>query len=259
MKGSQRNASCPCGSGKKQKRCHPDLLPPPEGNDTPKDSPWAIISAFSEELSEINRVLASHGPTDFVARLYLRSLFSMLDGYAYYVKHRALAGAKRAGIQLKREEIEVIFEMREKETRDGTRRFVPKILTTRDNLLFALKLYGRARNAEPPLVAGVLPAAFDVAAEARNRITHPKRPLDFRVLPHERQALVSLILWLRDVMDWVKNEELKNIDEIGTEIHESIERQRQAILRDHPSLRSTVRPEMTVEEMYTPPKLSTNE
>lgn len=27
MKGSDRNKSCPCGSGKKQKRCHPEMRP----------------------------------------------------------------------------------------------------------------------------------------------------------------------------------------------------------------------------------------
>ena len=56
---------------------------------TSAESPWAIIGSFTEDLAGLGQILQQHGSTDFVARLYIRTFFSMIDGYAYYVKQRA--------------------------------------------------------------------------------------------------------------------------------------------------------------------------
>jgi hypothetical protein len=238
-----------------------DMSAPRENVATENEAPWAIISAFSEELTELNRVLAQHGPTNFVARLYIRSLFSMLDGYAYYVKHRALSGAERARIQLEERDIDIILEQRRKKNRDGSEQVVPKIVPTRQNLAYALKLYARVRGAEPPLVNGSLPRDFDIAAEARNRITHPKRRRDFELSQAEREAVARLLGWFKGVMDWVKDEELKNIREISDESNQMFDQARQFILQHRTQQEAATnddaaRGTMSLEELYTAPILN---
>jgi len=189
-------------------------------DDRIKGTPWEIITAFSEELAEINRIRTDSGMTDFVARLFVRTLFSIFDGYAFYLKQQALAGAAGAGITFSKAEMEVIRELREVQTATGVD-IRPKIIPTRENLLFALKAFGRVRGSAPPLVANSLPAAFGVAAEVRNRITHPKKTADFLVSQTERDAVAQLMIWWKEVMDWARRAELTYIEHIKQQIHDS--------------------------------------
>jgi hypothetical protein len=198
-----------------------------------KESPWAIIGAFGDELAELNTILTQRGMTDFVARLFIRVLFSTFDGYAYYVKQRALEGGKAAGVEFTGKELAILTETREIVSADGLVERGPQIVPTRESLTFALKTYGRIRNKKPPLVNGALPEEFKVASAVRNRITHPKHTADFTVDNEEKRAIGKLLIWWKEVMDWVRTEELQNIEEIKENIHESIQALIEKICREH--------------------------
>ncbi len=184
-------------------------------------NPSGIIGAFTEELGELNKILSDRGLTDFVARVFIRTLFSIFDGYAFYVKQLALGGAAAAGITFTQSELEILTELRNAKDRHGNPETRPKIVPTRENLTMALKSYARVRGSVSPLPNSALPAEFKCASDARNRITHPKQVSDFAISASERQAIGDLLIWWRSVMEWVNDEELRYLEVVKRRIDES--------------------------------------
>src|SRR5437868_9809461 len=48
-----------------------------------------FIAAFSAELNELNKIRVLLGESPFVARMLIRSLFSIFDGYAWYLDRKS--------------------------------------------------------------------------------------------------------------------------------------------------------------------------
>jgi hypothetical protein len=178
-----------------------------------KESPWAIITAFAADLVELNKVREHLGQNAFVARTFVRTLFSIFDGYSWYLKQRALEGAPYRNVQFTPSELEMIREERRKTAQDGTVTVVPKIVQTKENLLFSIRSYARVRGTDAPLVNGVLPPEFHIAAEVRNRITHPKAAADFELSAAEMRGVGNLIVWFGQLAKWAAAEEQKTIEE----------------------------------------------
>lgn len=188
--------------------------------ESPKELPWTIINAFAADLVELNKVREHLGQNAFVARTFVRTLFSIFDGYSWLLKHRAMNGAANAGLQFTEKELEIIHEERSKTFEDGTSKIVPKIVPTKENLLFSIRAYARVRHVEAPLVSNALPPEFHIANDVRNRITHPKSAADFAISANELRAIGMLLVWFGSLATWAMHEEQRTTDEL-------IERNRQ--------------------------------
>jgi hypothetical protein len=169
--------------------------------ESPKELSWAIISAFAADLAELNKVREHLGQNSFVARTFVRTLFSMFDGYSWFLKHRAMDGAANARVQFTEKELEVINEERSKSLDDGTSKMLPKIVATKENLLFSIRAYARVRQVDAPLVSNALPPEFHIANDVRNRITHPKSAADFAISANELRAIGMLLGLVRESCD----------------------------------------------------------
>jgi hypothetical protein len=196
----------------------------------PKESSGAIIAAFGSDLNELNKVREHLGDSGFVARVFVRTIFSVFDGYAWYLKQRALEGAPNAGIEFGPDELEMIHERRVKTLASGEKTEVPNIIQTKENLKFAIRIYARERGAEPPLVDNALPSEFRVVAEVRNRITHPKSAADFNVTQSEGVAVARLLEWFMRLVSWAGEQEQTSISEATKRINEMFEEAK----RNHP-------------------------
>lgn len=198
-----------------------------------KEGSWEIMEAFGADLRELNTVREHLGESTFVARVLIRSLFSIFDGYAWYLKQKALEGAQAAGIQFTADDLAMIREERTKGLPSGETRVVPWIVPTKENLKFALSEYARVRHTHPPLLNNALPAEFHLVAKVRNRITHPKSAGDFTISKAEAKAVARLLQWFMDVVAWAGAQEQNNFSEAKTRIAEMFAEAR----RNHPDPR----------------------
>jgi len=195
-----------------------------------KEGQWDIITAFSSDLHDLNKVRDQLGDSPFVARLLLRSLFSIFDGYSWYLKQRALEGATTAKIEFTSDELQIIHEQRVKRLPSGDETVVPMIIQTKENLKFAIRAFARVKHVDPPLVNGALPAEFHAVAEVRNRITHPKSAGDFNISKAEANAVGRLLQWFMKVVAWAGEQEQNSISEARTRMAEMFDEAR----RNHP-------------------------
>src|SRR3954452_10648384 len=111
-----------------------------------KESRWALLNAFTADLSELNKVREHLGQNAFVARTFVRTLFSIFDGYAWFLKRGALEHAIYANVQFTDKDMEILREERLKTMPDGTTKMVPKIVPTKENMLFSIRAYARVRQ-----------------------------------------------------------------------------------------------------------------
>jgi len=185
-----------------------------------REGPWDIISAFGSELNELNKVRTLLGERPFVGRMLIRTLFSIFDGYAWYLKQRALDGASAAGIEFTPDELEIIREQRTKALPSGETRVVPVIEPTKRNLKFAICAYARVRHVNSPLLNNSLPDEFHTVAEVRNRITHPKSSADFVITQPEANAVARLLKWFMELVAWAGEQEQNNISDVKERIDE---------------------------------------
>ncbi len=180
---------------------------------THKESSWDILTAFGADLRELNKVRDKLGDSPFVARVFVRTIFSIFDGYAWYLKQRALEGAATAGVEFTPQELEIIHEERVKTLQSGETKTVPSIVQTKENLKFAIRAYARVRRTEAPLPNNALPAEFHAVSDVRNRITHPKSAADFDISKAEANALGRLLEWFMGLIAWADQGEQDNISE----------------------------------------------
>ena len=145
------------------------------------DRPKTVVDALLDDLQQLGVLIDQHGPTPFLVRVYARTIFSVFDGYAYFLKQNAVKRAEAEGVSLSKDELEMIYERRGGDPARGGK---PKTVSTAENLRFAMKLWARVNGGEAPPRDAQLPPEFERIRVLRNAITHPKRIEDFDVFPY---------------------------------------------------------------------------
>jgi hypothetical protein len=211
------------------------------------ERPREVVEALLAEFGELIAVVNRGASTPLMVKLYTRSIFSILDAYAFHLKQTAQVRSESRGASLDKKQLEMINEVRANS--HGSAR--PKTIKTGENLRFAIRLYHRVMGGDPPPLGAELPPAFEHARKVRNRITHPKSRVDLEIEPQDATAMGEIFLWFKDITDWETRCELAYINEL--------ERESQ---RRNGELRRTIRPSGavepftgTIEELYTAPTI----
>lgn len=216
-----------------------------------EESSQEVVHELMQDLEQLKQMLGVLGPTPFVIRTYIRTLFSILEAWAYHAKQKAFKRGSQRGLTFSKNEIQVINERRVSTGTDGERSEKPKLIRTSDNVRVAIRIWSRVHQGERPPLDGELPSQFTAAQAFRNRITHPKVKSDLEVMPDNIDQAIAVLAWLKDVMSWQSRLELAHIDRVESEI-----KARSAELRAQILATGPVDPfEGTLEELYTAPRL----
>lgn len=186
------------------------------------DEPFmALIIAMGDEMAKTAAIPDLEEP--FRKRLLVRVFFSVLEGYAFHVKQRALSIGTHRKHEFSKRQMEMLTE-----TRDGQTRYPP----SRKNLAFAVSVYAQVTGAKlgPDLPEQDSLTSFSV----RDRLTHPKRAADLRITGAESAALASLLKWFMAAVKWIGEAEQAHIAQLREETSASFQSQIDAIRRSKP-------------------------
>ena len=193
----------------------------------------AVPYVLGDELEEITRVFAAN-PSVAMARASMRSVFSLLEAFAFSLKVRALQAEERGRVKFSDKELRILHEgelvsQGAKEVRK------PYFTGIEENLKSALRLYAKARRVVTPLSdIAPLPANFDHALELRRRLTHPKGVTELALTKDDVASVSALLQWLMKVVSWFGEQETAEVSRISEEIHQSIQSQIAALREGKP-------------------------
>ncbi|HEY2323345.1 MAG TPA: hypothetical protein VGJ82_10845 [Thermoanaerobaculia bacterium] len=197
--------------------------PSPAPSGSRRDGPYDLIRVLSDELAHIGKLRAKSNSA-FVQRLFVRQFGSSLDAYAFYFQDRARESAESEGVQFTDAELAALHMRPDDTDQDRLR---PAFQRTTKNMMFAIEVFAKARKTIPP--CRELPSAIDAAVRIRNRLTHPKKASDFELTAAELKIVAVSIQWLQQIASWGSHEEAAYIERVKQRIHDSIEKQRQAM------------------------------
>jgi len=132
----------------------------------------------------------------FWPRALVRSFFVVVEAFTHELKVMIQAAVASGAFQLSEDEIgalsDVVFDLDE-QGRTVTR---PRFIATDRHFRFIYKLAIRMTGGSYQLpVSDARFGHFKQLLRVRNRITHPKGPLDVVVTAEEVEALLAAILW----------------------------------------------------------------
>jgi len=218
----------------------------------PKTVADGVVEELLGDLEQLGKLLESLGPTPFVIRSYVRTIFSVLDAWSFHTKQKAYVHGESKGIAFTKAELEFIFEQRATKSKGSSSALKPKNIPTADNVRFAIELSRRIYPGEPPPYDGELPREFETVRRLRNRITHPKLAADLAIVGQDATNSGRVLLWLLDQMRWQSRSERAYIDQMRNGLQQSSERLRREIVGH-----GAVKPfEGSIQELYTAPRLS---
>jgi hypothetical protein len=187
---------------------------------------------FDNDWGSIDRLLAEFGPMVPVLtqgeysreslRAFTRWLFGVFDTIAHALKKIAAQQAKKRKIDLTRREQEVLQIIQEPSFPGlpPPRRVEAPL---REGLTTALRVFARARAVDPPLVNGALPADFIDASVVFDRFSRPGTGEELDATRADYVAIGKVVLWFRDLQQWLHRERMAELEELKKEIHDSTE------------------------------------
>lgn len=184
--------------------------------------------------ADLTHVASMRGKVDeqFVRRSIIRTAFSLIDAFCYYLKREALLEADRSGINFKSRMLRVLTERRSISNDDGSLDERPYYPAPAENLRCSLRAYCQVRRCEVPDHVKHLPDAFSTCKAVRDRITHPKAADDLEVSDKEARAGDALLRWLMTVYEWQSDQEIQNIERIKRDTHAMLEESKRRIMAD---------------------------
>lgn len=186
-----------------------------------------LLQQLAMELNELSQ-LDKHIERPISIRLKVRSLFSIVDAYSFFLKTRVLSLYECETVALKQKNLDFLREFKESKTGAETVR-IPYHSGIKENLKLSLSLYSKALGVVTPLGgAHRLPQSFDHALRLRARITHPKRLSDLEISISDSASLSDLTKWLSSIQGWTITKEKELIGQVkksaSKEISDAISR-----------------------------------
>ncbi len=198
-----------------------------------EDEDWSTRRALVRAVAaDIKHVTSMSGQADeqFVRRSMVRTVFSLLDAFSYFLKREARIEAERHGITFSRRMTQVITEKRLRTADDGSETEVDHHVDLETNLRVAIRAYAQVRGCTAPWDIAHLPREFALWKGVRDRITHPKRAADLEISDEEARAGNPLLLWFLAVHDWFTEQELENIERVRKKTSAIFEASRRQII-----------------------------
>ena len=186
-----------------------------------------------ELVKELQAVVAIRGriAERHWRRIFLRSLFAMIESSVSQMKGRALEIEGYGKVEFSAKLLKILNEGSRVAQDDGTIEWEFVRPGTKENVKAAVRAFAKSLGTETPLGGEArLPSGFSVALGARNRVTHPKGLQDLAVSDEEVSAGLEILQWFMKMAKWSKDQELRNIDEIRSEMNRQFDELRQQIL-----------------------------
>lgn len=182
--------------------------------------------------ADIRHVASLRGQLDeqFVRRSIIRTTFSLIDAFCYYLKREALLEAVRTGIAFKGRMLRVLTERRAVDDNDGGAGDRPYYPTPSENVRFSIRAYCCVRGCDVPDWIKHLSPAFSTCKVVRDRITHPKAADELEISDAEARAGDELLAWLLAVHGWQSDQEVQYIERLKRDMHAMFEKSKRRIL-----------------------------
>jgi hypothetical protein len=176
---------------------------------------------INELMAEVASVAKARGqmPDQHWARIAIRSVFALLEGFISRFKGRALEVKKYGGIAFSPKLLRILEEGQAVTREDGTIEWEHVRPRTMDNLKGSIRAFSSALETSTPLGGTVpLPAEFAVALAARNRVTHPKNLQDLVITEDEFAAVREILVWFREIAAWATAQEKRGLEELKAKV-----------------------------------------
>jgi len=136
--------------------------------------------------SSVQREILDEEDSQYLARQYVRSLFSFLEAFIHALKQTALEGCDKNQISYSEFEKDIVLNQKREINSNGVESIKEHYLKTDYNVKFAFKFFSKAYSITNPLettekrdgVEKLVPSQlwgdYKVLKNLRNRITHPR-------------------------------------------------------------------------------------
>jgi hypothetical protein len=181
---------------------------------------WGTVYRILDEFGPMVPILQDCDKNAPALRAFTRWFFSWLETLAFALKRMAAEYARRKKEPLSGREREVLQIMEEPRFPGlpPPRRVEAGL---REGLTVALLVYARTRKIEAPLVDGKLPKEFIDASVVFDRLSRPENGLALTVTRADFLAVGHLVVWFRDLQQWLHAQRVGEIEEMKREVHES--------------------------------------
>lgn len=177
----------------------------------------ALLSVMDDSKKHNGEVTTAD--TNFNARMLIHSAFAYMEGAMSYLKFECLfAGEDDRGESLNPIEAAYIMDIEYRLADNGTIKERAARIPLKANVSFAFSTYERLHH---------IPSIFDSSSEwfsafgnaikVRDRITHPKNPLDLEIMPQEVittiKAVDGMVRTLREELTYAHPELKAKLEE----------------------------------------------
>ena len=145
---------------------------------------FSFFAKLSDDVTSAKKILDSND-SQFSRRMYLRSLFALIEGNSFRLRQMALAAHKHRGKCLSDDEVIVLKEKEINVTENGKLKVRTKHLEFIANVRFSQNCFLKAIGGKQPDYSDNGWALLKNAVKIRNRITHPRSEEDLIITDDE--------------------------------------------------------------------------
>lgn len=162
----------------------------------------ALSQAANEDIHSCVVLLNTQPSAQFARRTYVRTAFAYVEAWSALTRLTLLDAADGGLVSLPPQHLHVLrgtrYDLTESgEVRVSTDRLPSGQRTVRFLLLLAARAYGLPAQAS---FSGLGWARFSTAWAVRNRLTHPKQPLDLEVTDSDLETVRVGHMWFLDAI-----------------------------------------------------------
>lgn len=160
------------------------------------DKQFELFNALKNDAIFVNNLLKQDSNNQYLRRIFIKTTFSVIEGYLNVLNQSVLDLHKYEKIQLTKQEIEQLEEIQERKDKK-----IPKFMPFNKKVRFSLETYAR-KVGEFEYLIDINTAEwknFEASILIRHRLTHPHKTEDLIIGEEELGIMLDASKWFLDV------------------------------------------------------------
>lgn len=160
------------------------------------DKQSELFNALKNDAVFVNNLLKQDSNNQYLRRIFIKTTFSVIEGYLNVLNQSVLDLHKYGEVQLTKQEIEQLAEIQERKDKN-----IPKFMPFNKKVRFSLEIYARkAGGFEYSIDTETTKwKNFEASILIRHRLTHPHKTEDLMIGEDELGIILDASNWFLDV------------------------------------------------------------
>ncbi|MBE0671218.1 MAG: hypothetical protein IH588_11565 [Anaerolineales bacterium] len=160
------------------------------------DKQFELFNALKNDAIFVNNLLKQDSNNQYLRRIFIKTTFSVIEGYLNVLNQSVLDLHKYGKVQLTKQEIEQLEEIQERKDKK-----IPKFMPFNKKVRFSLETYARKVGGFEYLIDTNTAEwkNFEASILIRHRLTHPHKTEDLIIGEQELGIILDASNWFLDV------------------------------------------------------------